>query len=88
MRYIYPFNGRTIFNGAMRTAIKAVFFSSKSFLLKTIVNKGITRDFRSLFVTYAGVLHYAGIHVLEVWSLQRYIIPAFLYITNQIYLSI
>ena len=78
----------TLFNGAMRTAIKADFLSSKSFLLKTIVNKGITRDFRSLFVTYAGVLHYAGVHVLEVWSLQRYIIPAFLYITNQIYLSI
>ena len=36
----------------MRTAIKADFLSSKSFLLKTIVNKGITRDFRSLFVTY------------------------------------
>nr|DAS34492.1 MAG TPA: hypothetical protein [Caudoviricetes sp.] len=32
--------------------MKADFLSSKSFLLKTIVNKGITRDFRSLFVTY------------------------------------
>ena len=37
----------------MRTTIKADFLSSKSFLPKTIVNKGITRDFRSLFVTYA-----------------------------------
>ena len=36
----------------MRTTIKADFLSLKSFLPKTIVNKGITRDFRSLFVTY------------------------------------
>ena len=39
----------TFFNGAMRTAIKA-FFVIEKFLLETIVNKGITRDFRSLFV--------------------------------------
>ena len=39
----------TFFNGAMRTAIKAFFFFEK-FLLETIVNKGITRYFRSLFV--------------------------------------
>ena len=39
----------TLFNGAMRTAIKAVFLSSKSFLSKAIVNKGITKDFRFLF---------------------------------------
>ena len=37
----------------MRTTIKADFLSLKSFLPKIIVNKGITRDFRSLFVTYA-----------------------------------
>jgi len=31
-------------------------------------------------------LHYAGIHVLEVWSLQRYIIPAFyIYLIRYIY---
>lgn len=42
----------------MRTAIKADFLSSKSFLLKTIVNKGITRDFRSLFVTYTVIFSF------------------------------
>ena len=31
-------------------------------------------------------MHYAGIHVLEVWSLQRYIIPAFyIYLIKYIY---
>ena len=31
-------------------------------------------------------MHYAGIHVLEVWSLQRYIIPAFyIYLIRYIY---
>ena len=40
----------TLFNSAMRAAMKADFLSPKSFLHKTIVNKGITRDFRSLFV--------------------------------------
>ena len=55
----------------MRTAIKADFLSSKSFLLKTIVNKGITRDFRSLFVTYTVLYsklirdYTKGIYLLE-----------------------
>ena len=52
----------------MRTAIKADFLSSKSFLPKAIVNKGITRDFRSLFVTYAKKAYYLAMELTDIYN--------------------